>query len=247
MSEIQPTNSNNPTGSNQAYNEGMIKVLDDVEHVRTRPGMYIGGYNRRAACTTSSTKSSTTRSTKPWPGYAKHDRGEDQRRRLLHRHRRRPRHSRRHPPDRGHPDRRSRLRHPRRRRQVRARRRLGLQDVRRPARRRRVGRQLRLASGSKSKSPATARSTTWSSSAARRASDLKVIGKTDQDRHEGHLQARPHALPRQSSFVHETLANRLRELAYLNSGVEIVVRRRARRQDATSSSSTTAWSSTSST
>ena len=29
------------------YNEGMIKVLDDVEHVRTRPGMYIGGYNSR--------------------------------------------------------------------------------------------------------------------------------------------------------------------------------------------------------
>src|SRR4051794_26769122 len=30
-----------------AYNEAMIRVLDDVEHVRTRPGMYIGGYNAR--------------------------------------------------------------------------------------------------------------------------------------------------------------------------------------------------------
>jgi DNA gyrase subunit B len=30
-----------------AYNEGMIRVLDDVEHVRTRPGMYIGGNNIR--------------------------------------------------------------------------------------------------------------------------------------------------------------------------------------------------------
>jgi DNA gyrase subunit B len=29
------------------YNEAMIRVLDDVEHVRTRPGMYIGGYNPR--------------------------------------------------------------------------------------------------------------------------------------------------------------------------------------------------------
>src|SRR5512132_24483 len=33
--------------SNGAYTENMIKVLDDVEHVRTRPGMYIGGYNPR--------------------------------------------------------------------------------------------------------------------------------------------------------------------------------------------------------
>ena len=30
-----------------AYNESMIRVLNDVEHVRTRPGMYIGGYNPR--------------------------------------------------------------------------------------------------------------------------------------------------------------------------------------------------------
>ncbi|HQY88742.1 MAG TPA: ATP-binding protein, partial [Tepidisphaeraceae bacterium] len=30
-----------------AYGEDQIKVLDDVEHVRTRPGMYIGGFNVR--------------------------------------------------------------------------------------------------------------------------------------------------------------------------------------------------------
>ena len=29
------------------YNESNIRVLNDVEHVRTRPGMYIGGYNAR--------------------------------------------------------------------------------------------------------------------------------------------------------------------------------------------------------
>jgi DNA gyrase subunit B len=29
------------------YNDAQIRVLDDVEHVRTRPGMYIGGYNPR--------------------------------------------------------------------------------------------------------------------------------------------------------------------------------------------------------
>jgi len=37
-----------PIGSQPAkYDEAMIRVLNDVEHVRTRPGMYIGGYNFR--------------------------------------------------------------------------------------------------------------------------------------------------------------------------------------------------------
>jgi len=34
-------------GDGGAYDARMIKSLDDVEHVRTRPGMYIGGYNPR--------------------------------------------------------------------------------------------------------------------------------------------------------------------------------------------------------
>src|SRR5947209_12261877 len=29
------------------YNESTIRVLDDIEHVRTRPGMYIGGNNAK--------------------------------------------------------------------------------------------------------------------------------------------------------------------------------------------------------
>src|SRR3954467_12440080 len=29
------------------YDDAQIRVLDNVEHVRTRPGMYIGGYNPR--------------------------------------------------------------------------------------------------------------------------------------------------------------------------------------------------------
>src|SRR5690242_1867188 len=40
----QPTT---PSKRKSEYTESMIRVLDDVEHVRTRPGMYIGGYNLR--------------------------------------------------------------------------------------------------------------------------------------------------------------------------------------------------------
>src|SRR6478735_2568938 len=38
-----------PAGTNNAaaYTDSQIRVLDNVEHVRTRPGMYIGGYNPR--------------------------------------------------------------------------------------------------------------------------------------------------------------------------------------------------------
>src|SRR5881275_2377337 len=37
----------NSAAASQGYTDAMIRVLDDVEHVRTRPGMYIGGYNLR--------------------------------------------------------------------------------------------------------------------------------------------------------------------------------------------------------
>jgi DNA gyrase subunit B len=50
-SEARPTNSGAAPKPALAaasdYNEAQIRVLNDVEHVRTRPGMYIGGYNPR--------------------------------------------------------------------------------------------------------------------------------------------------------------------------------------------------------
>src|SRR5207253_4518833 len=42
---ISQTNPSTP--DNGGYDAKMIRSLDDVEHVRTRPGMYIGGYNPR--------------------------------------------------------------------------------------------------------------------------------------------------------------------------------------------------------
>src|SRR5690348_9207986 len=58
MADEQPTNTDpTPASGTPAkgaaasdlggYNASMIRVLNDVEHVRTRPGMYIGGYNPR--------------------------------------------------------------------------------------------------------------------------------------------------------------------------------------------------------
>ncbi|HET6249985.1 MAG TPA: DNA gyrase subunit B [Tepidisphaeraceae bacterium] len=44
---VPGSNEDHSTPSSGDYNASMIKSLDDVDHVRTRPGMYIGGYNPR--------------------------------------------------------------------------------------------------------------------------------------------------------------------------------------------------------
>ncbi|MCW2957121.1 MAG: gyrB [Thermoleophilia bacterium] len=54
-----------------------------------------------------------------------------------------------------------------------------------------------------------------------KSSDLKVIGKTDKTGTLVSFKPDPTLFP-SVDFVHETLATRLRELAYLNSGIQIV-------------------------
>src|SRR3954453_3622070 len=46
---VENNTSKNPpeAPADAEYGAGQIRKLDDVEHVRTRPGMYIGGYNAR--------------------------------------------------------------------------------------------------------------------------------------------------------------------------------------------------------
>ena len=162
-----------------------------------------------------------------------------------HRRRRRPRH-----PGRAMHEKEKRpaaevvLTRPARRRQVRRRRRL--QGLRRPARRRRLGRQRALRAPSPRDPAATATSGPRTTSAASRRTDLTKGEKTDEHGDDDHLPPRRRDLRGRRASTTQTLAERLRETAFLTRGLRIDADRRARRGPAARPSSTRAASSTSS-
>ena len=123
---------------------------------------------------------------------------------------------------------RDRAHDPARRRQVRRR---GLQDLRRPPRRRRLGRERAVDAGSSSRSTATAASGRWRSRTAASPTGRHRAQRPTpkQHRHDRHVLARPARSSRRPSSAPRRCIERLREMAFLNKGLEIRFKRRAHR------------------
>ena len=121
-----------------------------------------------------------------------------------------------------------------------------LQGLRRPARRRRLGRQRALRAARRSRSARRQGLPPGVTSAASRTAELDD-GRDDASDTGTTITFLPDAeIFEEIEFDFETLAQRLRETAFLTRGLRIVARRRARRAASATSSTTRAASATSS-
>ena len=199
------------------YGADKIKVLEGLEAVRKRPAMYIGstgapGLHHLVYEVVDNSIDEAL------AGILRSDQRHDPHRQLRHRRRQRPRHS-------GRPARErpvgggSRADGAACRRQVRQRQ---LQGVRRAARRRRLGRERAVGERSNSRSGANGQVYHQTYERGKPLADLEITGTTKQRGTK--VTFKPDSqIFETTEFSFDTLAQRLRELAFLNAGVTITL------------------------